>query len=496
MAKKAKDPAAAAAKKKPQAPVDPVKVGNLVRLLNILALVLAISAFLLQLFAVLSHHWKWQVTGLGSLVSPSYHYAQPNIYNDSRLDQYYGLYSRDVKLYANNDEQLDVDANTRFPRLDDGEESLHHCLSQTSTLRGAFLACSDRVVSPEQCHCRRHAYWNFVIFFEVLALILLGIVVIVAALLSTEYRVLLKLAGAGLAIAAFLLLFIGLLLILTHLKRETRSLADAYPYIHQRLSSKLAVPVGQPYAIRTKETILHQAVRRQAHETYRAYPLLPGQHPYNETHFQEYSEPSRGWVYKPYSSINVQPIAYAPLQQRGRPGPPTVPRRQTTPAPLHNEYGPLVGYDTVFDHTRAGIGAGTILSILAMILALLTGAILALSWMQGNKIEPPKPPKAPKEKKTKTTTTTTTSSAEYVPLATDVHAVRPIPSEYDSHRPIGDAIVTAQHVQQPPYGTHETRQEPVIVRDVVIRDEHPVVVTTQERSYPVTVETHQTAYNT
>ena len=123
MAKKTEDTAAAAekkakaaAKKQAKGPTDPATTRNLIRLLNILALLLAIAAFLLQLFAVLSHHWKWQVTGLRSLISPTYHYAQPNVYEDSRLDQEYGLFSRQVKLYANNDEQLDLWASTTFSK--------------------------------------------------------------------------------------------------------------------------------------------------------------------------------------------------------------------------------------------------------------------------------------------------------------------------------------------------------------------------------------------
>ena len=209
MAKKTKE-VTVTKKTKVVTPVDPVKTGNLLRLVSLLAVLLAIAAFLLQLFAVLTHQWKWQVTYLRPLVSSSgYHYAQPNVYEDSRLQQVYGLYSRDVKVYANNDEQFDVTASTRFPRIDDGEENLHYCLSQTSTLRGAFLTCSEQVNSPEQCHCRRYPYWKWVIFFEIAALVLLGLVVFLAALQLTSLGDKLRPVAAGLAFLAFLFLFLN-----------------------------------------------------------------------------------------------------------------------------------------------------------------------------------------------------------------------------------------------------------------------------------------------
>jgi len=528
MAKKTKDAAATEKKAaKPKAPVDPVKTKNLVHLLNILALLLAVTAFLLQLFAVLSHHWKWQATDLQPIVSPTYHYSQPNIYNDSQLYQTYGLYSRQVKIYANNDEQLDLRASTRFPRIDDGENNFHYCLSQTSTLRGAFLTCSNRVVSPEQCHCRRYLYWKFVISFELLALILLGIVVFLTALLTTQFHGILKPAAAGLSLLAFILLLVGLILILTHLKRETHSFADAYPHIYQQLGNKLGVVYNPYQGQQSKPTALRRALRRQTHEFYRLYPLVEGQYfhndthfreyseqdrawvykpyslggqypyntthfqeyseqdrawvykpyplvegqfPYNATHFQEYSEQARAWVYKPYSSI-ILPASYVPFSKQRQQGPYIVTSQQyTTAAPVYNKYGPLIGYDTVFDNTHAGIGWSTILSIIALVLALLLPLILIFSWLTGKKLA------------SNVKTVTKTVKTEYVPVPQEatIEPVpsRPIPFNYDPQRPIGDAVVTTHNVQQGPYDSYSTQPEPVIVRDVIIRDEQPLIQST------------------
>jgi hypothetical protein len=488
MAKKTKDAAAVAkdeakaeakakAKAKPKAPADPIKTRNLIRLLNILALLLAIAAFLLQLFAVISHHWKWQKTDLRSIISPNYHYSQPNVHEDSRLDQNYGLYSREVKVYGNNDEQVDVLASTRFPRVDEGEQSLHQCLSGTSTLRGAFLTCSNRVASSQACYCRRHAYWNWVSVFEITALVLLGIVVFLVALLTTQFHGLLKLAGAGLALLAFIFILVGLILILSYLKRETRSFADIYPHIYRRLTNQLSTAYGGHRPAQRSPTVLHQAIRRQTHEVYRAFPLLPGQHPFNDTHYQEYSDQVRNWVYRPYVSSRPQ-VVPVPYVQRPRITNPPTTRRTTTTAPLYSEYGPAIGYDTVYDNTRAGIGWSTVLSILAMVLALLLPLILIFSWLTAKKLG------------TDVKTVTTTVKTEYVPVPQDVTVEtippRPIPVDYDPRRPIGDAVVTTQNVRQTP---HDIRSEPVIVRDVVIRDDVPVSGTSQEHSYPVNVGT-------
>lgn len=477
MAKKAKD-TTAAAKKKPAAPLDPVKTGKLLRLLGAVALALAIASFLLQLFAVLTHHWKWQRTYIDPLTAQNTRYPRTHIYNDSRLEQEYGLYSRDVKLLANNDEQLDVRSSTRFPRLDADEDSLHRCLAQTSTLRGAFLTCSRRVDSPDYCHCRRHPYWNFVIFFEVAALVLLGIALLVTTLVSTEFNPILRLAAAGLAILAFLFLFIGLLLIVTHLKRETRSFADAYPHIHQRVTSKLGLTHEAHRGKRTQKSFLHQIVRRQTHETYRLYPLGEGQHAHNATHYQEFSHELNNYVFKPYTDLYpAQPVAYAPYSQQGRQSATQAPRRQDANAVALGNYGPVVGYNDVFEHTRAGIGYSTVLSILAMILSLLYPLLLVYAWMTDNKLHP----------KTKTTTTTTTTTtigtkAEYTPLTQEIPAgeivvSRPaIPTDYDHRRPIGEALVKTQHVR-PTVETHHDSQ-PVVVRDVVIGDDNAATHTT------------------
>jgi len=486
MAKKTKD-TKASDKNTAKAPADPAKTRNLLRLLKSLALILAITAFLLQLFAVLTHHWKWQVTNLRPLLTPGYHYAQPNVYNDSRLDQNYGLYSRDVKLYAHNDEELGVWASTRFPRLDDGEPNLRHCLSQTSTLRGAFLTCAKRLFSSEQCHCRRYAYWNFVIFFEVAALILLGIVVFLTALLSTQFKELLKPAAAGLALLAFIFLLVGLILILSHLKRETRFLADAYPHIRRRLGDRLGIGHDLRHNQQRNSYSHHRAVRQETSDIYRLYPLSDGQHRYNNTHFQQYSEHERAWVYIPYSRIGPAATFVAPARQRVRPNALSA-RRDTTVRPVaHTEYDPVIGYNDVFDHTRAGIGWSTILSILAMIPALLLPLILIFSWLTAKKLGPDT-----------TTTVTRTVKTEYVPLATDIPhegiGTRTIPTDYNPQRPIGEAVVTARNVPSSPYDAYGARTDPVIVRDVVIRDDQPGAYINQERSGPVNMGTSQATY--
>ena len=431
MVKKSKDATASAAKKEAQVkgPVDPAKTKNFVRLLNILALLLAIAAFLLQLFAVLTHHWKWQVTSLRPVFSSTDRQAQSNIYEDSRLDQNYGLYSRNVKLIAHNDEQLDLLASTRYPRIDDGDDNFHHCLSQTSTLRGALLTCSARLSSAGQCHCRRYPHWNAVIFFEVVALILLGLVVLICSLLTTQYHALLKPIGVALAFLAFLFLFLGLIILLSYLKRETRSIADIYPHTHRRFTDKVGLGADQRFA-----TVLHKIVRRQAQEGYRAYELSPGQYPYNTTHYQEYSSQANAWVYLAYTSKS--PAPYAPRAQQGTVSRPYT--TSTTEAPLFNAYGPLVGYNRVYENTRAGIGWSTILSILAMILSLLLPALLALSWLTGKKLGPDVQ-----------TVTTTTVKTEYVAVPQDV-TVETVPLthavaiEHDSHRDEHAATTTAQ----------------------------------------------------
>lgn len=437
MAKTSKD-TTAKAEAKAKAAADPVATKNLVRLLNILALLLAITAFLLQFFAVITHHWKYQVTHLSPLFNATQRVAPANVYDDSRILQSYGLYARDVKVYANNDEQFRVWASTRFPRLDDGEEQLYRCLSQTSTLRGSFLTCAPGLSSPGNCHCRRHGQWNAVIFFEVAALVLLGLVVIVVSLLATQYHGLLKPIGILLSFLAFLFLLLGLIILLSHLKRETRSLADAYPYIH----SRLATQVGQRYS-----NIRHSMVRRQAHETYRVYPLAPGQHHYNETHFQQYSQKDQGWVQIPYAN---NPANYA-----GRSSGYSQ-TAATTEAPLRNAYGPLVGYNTVYENTDACIGWSTVLSILALILALILPAILALSFLKAKALGPEV-----------RTVTTTTIKTEYVPGPHDV-TVETVPL----NRPVPTEVV-----RQAPYDNYGGRQEPVVVRDVIIRDEHPTTQT-------------------
>ena len=446
MAKKTKDTTTSAAKNEAKTKLaDPVATRNLARLLNILALLLAITAFLLQLFAVITHHWKHQVTNLDPIFDSTNQQAPANVYDDSRIDQNYGLYSREVKVYANNDEQLDVWASTRFPRLDNGDDDLYHCSSQTSTLRGSFITCTDRLLSPERCHCRRYAHWNAIIFFEITALVLLGLVVVIASLLTTQYHALLKPIGIALSFLAFLFLLIGLIILISTLKSETRSIADTYPYVH----SRLATQVGQRYS-----NVRHTAVRREAaHETYRAYPLQPGQHPYNETHFQQYSQTDNAWVHIPYSSLAA--AAYAPRQQYG-----STPRT-TTQTVLRNAYGPAIGYDRVYEHTRAHLSWSAILSILAMISALLLPLILAFSWLTAKKLGP--------EVKTVTTTTVKT---EYVPVPHDV-TVETVPLT----RPVATEIG-----RQGPYDNYGGRQEPVVVRDVVIRDEH----------HPTTTQTYRT----
>lgn len=421
MAKKTKDTTASAAKKeaKAKAPADPVCTKNLVRLLNILALLLAITAFILQFFAVVTYNWKTQSTDLRSIFAANNRPVPASVYDDSRIEQRYGLFSRKVKVLAHNDEQLQVLASTRFPRLDNNnDEDLHRCLSQTNTLRGSLLTCSKGIDSLPQCNCRRYPYWNAVIFFEIAALILLGLLIFVSALLTTQFHALLKLIGVVLSAIAFLFLLLGLILILSYLKRETRTIADEFPHTHSRLAQQ----VSQRYHL-----VPQKLVRRNTHETYRAYSLGPGQHPYNETHFQQYSEQQGTWVQLPYSSLKVVP--YEPR------GPQAVTTRTTTAAPLYNLYGPLIGYNEVYESTKACIGWSTVLSILALILALAVAGILAFSWLKAKSLGPDVQ-----------TITTTTVKTEYVPLPQEVN-VETVPL------------------------TQSADQGQVVVHDVVIRDE-------------------------
>ncbi|CAF1484721.1 unnamed protein product [Rotaria sp. Silwood1] len=440
MAKKTKDATASTAKKeaKAKAPADPIATKNLIRLLNILALLLAITAFILQLFAVITHHWKWQTTNLHSIYTPADRAAQYNVYDDSRLEQRYGLFSRDVKIYANNDEQLSVLASTRFPRLDDGGIDLPRCLSQTS-LRGSLLTCADRIVSQEHCHCRRYPHWNAIIFFEITALILLGLVVLVCALLSTHLHGLLKLIGVALSFLAFLFLLIGLILLLSYLKRETRTIVDTYPYVYSRLASPIT---------RVHHATQHKILRRQAHETYRAYSLSPGQRPYNETHFYQYYRNANEWLLRPYTDLqNV------PYEQRSQPAP--APR--TTVAPVYyNPYNPTLNVDQVFQNTRACIGWSTVLSILAMILALLVPLILVFSWLTAKKLGP----------EVKVVTTTVKTEYTAVPQEVTVETV-----------PLTRQVVT-EEIRRGPYDNYGGRPEQVVIQDVVIRDEHPIATQT------------------
>ncbi|CAF2433843.1 unnamed protein product [Rotaria sp. Silwood2] len=491
MAKKTKDKATATKKApKVKGPVDPVKTKNLVRLLDILALLLAIAAFLLQLFAVISYHWKWQKTDLHSIVLPDLHDHQAKVYEDSQLHQNYGLFSREVKVYGNNDEQVDILASTRFPRLDEGDEHLDYCLSQTSTLRGALLTCSKQLISRYECHCRRHSYWNWVIFFEIFALILLGIVVFLTALLTGKLPAIVKLAAAGLAVLAFLVLFLGLILILSYLKRETHSFADAYPYIFQRLANVLGYGHNSQPLIRRSPTVLHQAIRRQTKDTYRAYSLGPKQYPHNLTHYQEFSAEIHNWVYKPYPGF-VQTLTHETSPQ-GRAPYTTNLKPEVASETAHTEHRRVLGYDRLFENTEAGIGWSTVLSILAMILSLLLPLILIFSWLTGKKLPPI-------TKTTETTTTIVKTDYAVVPqheAAAETVPLRPIPTDYDPYRPIGEAIVTRQNVGQGPYDTHGVRPEPTIIRDVVIRDNPPVSGVPQEHVFPVRVETTQTTQRT
>lgn len=509
MAKKDKDPAAAAAKKpakvkepkkkevKVKAPPDPIKTRNFIRLLNLLALILAIAAFLLQLFAVLSHHWKWQTTDLHTVIEPSIRSGSSNLPDHALLDQHYGLFSREVKLLADNDEQLDVFTSTRFPRVDDGDDDLHQCLSQTSTLRGAFLTCSSRIPAPTQCHCRRYVYWNVVIVFEILSLVFLGLVVILAVLLATHLQDLLKFAAAGLALLAFILLLIGLILILSHLKRETRSFADAYPHIYRRLTSIFSSSQPSNRGSPSLESALRLPGRYRRADVYRVYSLGAGQYPHNETHFVEFSNEIRDWVYKAYATSG-KAVPYAQASPKGQ-----VPPVATASAPapqLYSGYGPLLGYDRVFDTTRAGIGWSTILSIVAMVLALVVALLLVLSALQAKSL-------APKKVDSKTS-----PSTAYVPLAgeppVEETVVKIIPSEYDSQRPVGDAVVTTQNIGQMPNvpivtanlssltaGPNDTQVIPpdsVEVRNIIIPGGQTVSNVANEYMIPVAAETIQT----
>ena len=298
----------------------------------------------------------------------------------------------------------------------------------------ALLTCSARLGSPNYCHCRRYPHWNAVIFFEVTALVLLGLVVVVASLLTTHYHNLLKPIGVLLSFLAFLCLLIGLIILLSYLKRETRSIVDTYPSVH----SRLALQVGQRSAYGH-----HTIVRRQARETYHVYPLTSEQRAYNDTHFYQMNKQGGGWDIVPYSRLAA---GYAQN-----------PRQGYTQAPLRNTDASSTEYDRIYEITDACIGWSTVLSILAMVLALLLPLLLAFSLLTAKKLGP--------EVRTVTTTTVKT---EYVPAAHDV-TVETVPL----NRP-----VPTEGVRQGPYDNYGGRQDPVVVRDVVIRDEHPTTTQT------------------
>jgi len=67
------------------------------------------------------------------------------------------------------------------------------------------------------------------------------------------------------------------------------------------------------------------------------------------------------------------------------------------------------------------------------------------------------------------TVTTTTVKTEYVPVPHDV-TVETVPLTRATH---------TENVRQGPYDNYGGRPEPVVVRDVVIRDDHPTATTTQ-----------------
>lgn len=426
MAKKTKEANVTTTKKETKTHVDPVKTRNLVDLLNRLALVLAILAFSLQLAAVLTHSWKWQITSLPQIIRPYSQQVQSTAFPDSRLDQRYGLFSRDVKLFSHHDEQISVVASTRFPRVDKDDDEFHRCVAPTGSLRGALLTCSDRFQSPDNCYCRRYAHWNAVIVFEIFALIMLVLLVIAVVLFPTQFQALLKLIGVVLAFLAVLSILLGLILILSYLKRETRTIADIYPHTYHRFADKIGLIPDQQYPA------IPRLARRQTQQTYRIYNLLPGQYPFNDTHYQEFSKETNLWIPKPYSNQNLQTqseprtnVQYATTQ-----------RTTTAETIRFNNYGPLMGYDQAMKHTEAGIGCSTVLSILAMIVALLTLLVLAFSWLKGKQITP-----------TVQTVTTTTVKTEFVsiphePTVETVPLTHGTGNEHDSRNGTDDVIVS------------------------------------------------------
>ena len=472
MAKKNKEKAASPeTKPKTKTPKDPEETKNILRLLSVLAVLLATTAFLLQLFAVISHHWKWQETKLHPIISDNYRFPQPNVYEDSRMNQNYGLFSRRVKLYANNDILLHVRGSTRFPRLDDGEGPLHQCLSRTPTLRSIFKTCSREIASPKECHCRRHLYWNAVIVLEILALILLGIVQFLAALLTTQRQNPLKLAAAAVSFLAFLLLLAGLILILSYRKREICSFADAYPHIYHRLVNRF---LNRTPNVPHSSSILRQVVRRQVQSAHKGYTLASNQYPFNDTHFLEYLHKEHAWIFKPYSLI-TPPITHKPLSKR-RIAETTDSMDTVTAAPVFRRYGPPLNYKKVFENTSAGIGWSTFLSILAMILSLLLLLIFAFSWLQGK-------PLTQKVKKV----TVTTAETEYTPAleeaATEVAKgveSSTISPDDDAQQHLLSSVVTTEDIGQGSNDSPGIQTESIVVQDVVIRDGQPVPQIIQE----------------
>ncbi|CAF1507846.1 unnamed protein product [Didymodactylos carnosus] len=444
---------------------------NIIFLINILCILLAIAAFLTQFFAVVTHHWKYQRTQLKPLLS-----TQQRIRDDSRLDQRYGLFSRNVQLYSNNDQQMDVWTSTKFPLTND-QTALEQCYSNTPSLRGVFLTCSENIQSGPSCHCARYDYWNAFISFEIIALILLGLVVLISALLTTHFQEKLKPIGIGLSLLAFLFILIGLILLGTHLKRELEHLGHSLPVIKQRLLNKIGTRTTEgrqrDYSAdnyQEGESILRRAIKRQTD-----YYRTQLQSPYNETHYYQFSEKHGTYILYPYLSSSSQqqysyqqPINYG--QNQSSYG------RQSAVIPPYTDYTnrdlQAINRKEIFRNSRAWIGWSAILSIISLILSLLYPLLLAVSWLMGGG----KKEKKEKKENTKILRVERKTTHEYTPVSTvpivePQRAARYIPVDYDSRRPM---IEEQQQHRQSPHDTsyrgapRDTRQ---FVRDMPFRDD-------------------------
>ncbi|CAF0742817.1 unnamed protein product [Didymodactylos carnosus] len=444
---------------------------SLIFLINILCILLAIAAFLTQFFAVVTHYWKHQRTELKPLFS-----SQQRIRDDSHLDQRYGLFSRNVHLYSNNDQQMDTWTSTKFPLTND-QLALKQCYSNMPSLRGVILTCTEYIHSGSSCHCARYDYWNAFIAFEITALILLGLVVLISALLTTYYQGTLKPIGIGLSLIAFIFLLVGLILLGTHLKREVEHLGRSLPIIKQRLLHKIGTGTTstagerqQDYSYdkyREAQSILRRALKRQT-DYYQA------RIEYNDTHYYQFSEQYKMFILYPYNNYTSSLYSQQYPYQHQRPtyyivNETSSYEQQPVILTAHIDSTtrdlPALNKTFIFSHSRAWIGWSAILSIISLILSLLYPLLLTVSWlMGGNKKKTHK--KNVTVKKPMEYTPVPTTPPDAIPQQTTATTIRYVPTDYDTRR-----LMMEEPFYDPFYRGGPRDARPLIVRDIVLRDD-------------------------